>query len=189
MTWALGTSSRSNSSCFATNSVLNRAHARCVAAGPIQACDESQLDRVVNAGKDDRNGRSRRLRRYSRWRTAARDDHSHLTANQIRRQVPEPIVLAFRPAVFDRYILPLDVTGLLQSFAKSGCVLRVGVRRAAAEKANHRHRRLLRPRRHRPRRRRAAEQGDELAARIIRSPRRRGRAASEALRGRAPWRS
>ena len=40
--------------------------------------------------------------------------------------------------------------------------------------------RLLRPRRERPRRRRAAEERDELAALIIRSPRRRGRAASAA---------
>src|SRR5229473_46039 len=37
------------------------------------------------------------------------------------------------------------------------------VRRFAFEIADHRHRRLLRPRRERPRRRRAAEEGDEIA--------------------------
>ena len=40
--------------------------------------------------------------------------------------------------------------------------------------------------RERPRRRRAAEQRDELAPSIIRSPRRRAPAATAALRGRAP---
>jgi hypothetical protein len=36
--------------------------------------------------------------------------------------------------------------------------------RSGTKKSDHRHRRLLRPRRERPRRRRAAEQRDELAA-------------------------
>ena len=39
------------------------------------------------------------------------DDHGHLTANQIGRQRRQPIVLTFRPAVFDRDVLALDEAG------------------------------------------------------------------------------
>jgi hypothetical protein len=48
--------------------------------------------------------------------------------------------------------------------------------------------RLLRPCRERPRRR-PPPRSDMNSRRFIRSPRRRGRAGSAALRGRAPWRS
>ena len=61
--------------------------------------------------------------------------------------------------------------------------LRAGARRCAASA------RLLRARRERPRRRRPPSSVMNSRRRIIRSPRRRGRAASAALRGRAPWRS
>ena len=96
-------------------------------------------------------------------------------------------ILILRPAVFDRYVLALDIAGLLQALAKSAQTVRACVRRCGVKEPDHRHRRLLRPRRERPRRRRAAEQRDELAARVIRSPRRRGRAATAEFRGRALW--
>jgi hypothetical protein len=65
-------------------------------------------------------------------------------------------------AVFDRNVLPLDEACFLQALAERGCKLRRNGGRRAAQKSNHRHRRLLRPRRDRPRDRRAAEQRDEL---------------------------
>jgi len=49
------------------------------------------------------------------------------------------------------------------------------------EESDHRHRRLLRPRRERPRGSRAAEQRDELAP-LTQSPRRRGQALQAEMR-------
>ena len=71
-------------------------------------------------------------------------------------------ILTLGPAVFDRHVLALDIAGFLQALAKCAQAVRERVRRCAVEKPDHRHRRLLRARRERPRRR-AAEQRDELA--------------------------
>ena len=60
----------------------------------------------------------------------------------------------FRPSV-----QPASAESIAQPFQKG-----FGRRCPQDEDADHRHRCLLPPRRHRPRRRRAAEQGDELAA-------------------------
>src|SRR5262249_61314929 len=60
-------------------------------------------------------------------------------------------------------VLDLNKAGLLQALAQPAHALRERVRRCGVEKPDHRHRRLLRPRRERQRRR-AAEQRDELAA-------------------------
>jgi hypothetical protein len=69
--------------------------------------------------------------------------------------------LADRPAIFDRHVLALDEAAFAQAPAERGQSYGI-IGRSDAKKANHRHRRLLRPCRERPRRR-AAEQRDELA--------------------------
>ena len=74
------------------------------------------------------------------------------------RQRRQPIDLILGPAVFDRHVLALDIAGVLEALAKSAQTVRERVRRSGVEKPDHRHRRLLRARRERPRRRRAAEQ-------------------------------
>ena len=84
-------------------------------------------------------------------------------ANQIGRQCRQPIDLILRPAVYDRQVLALDIAGLLQALAKCAQTVRDRVRRCGVEEPDHRHRRLLRARRERPRSRRAAEKRDELA--------------------------
>jgi hypothetical protein len=71
--------------------------------------------------------------------------------------------LIIGPAVFDRHVLALDIAGFLQALAKSTQRLDECIMRLAVEEPDHRHRRLLRPCRERPRRR-AAEKRDELAA-------------------------
>src|SRR5262249_31716805 len=72
--------------------------------------------------------------------------------------------LILAPIVFDRDILTLDIAGVLEALTESAQTLHIPVRRRGVKKTDHRHRRLLRPRPERPRRRRAAEQRDELAA-------------------------
>ena len=94
---------------------------------------------------------------------SGRGDHGDPSANQIGRQRRQPIDLILGPAVFDRHVLALDIAGVLQALAKCAQTVRERVRRCGVEEPDHRHRRLLRARRERPRSRRAAEQRDELA--------------------------
>src|SRR5262249_22931021 len=92
-----------------------------------------------------------------------RRDHGDLSANQFGRQRRQSIDLIVSPAIFDCYVLTLDIAGILQALPKSAQTLGRPVRRCGVEEPNNRHRRLLRARRERPRRR-AAEERDELAA-------------------------
>ena len=78
-------------------------------------------------------------------------DHGDLPANQIGRQRRQPIELILGPAVFDRHVLALDIAGVFEALTKSAQTLRVAVGRYGAEESDHRHRRLLRARRERPR--------------------------------------
>jgi len=72
-------------------------------------------------------------------------------------------ISALRPAVFDRHVPALDIARFLQPLTE--CIQHgpVSVERCAVEKPDHRRRSLLRARRQRPRRSRAAKQRDELA--------------------------
>ena len=54
-------------------------HPRHVAAGPVEARDQSGLHRIDGNPEDDRNRRRRRLGSQGRGRTAGRDDHVHMT--------------------------------------------------------------------------------------------------------------
>src|SRR5262249_33840465 len=71
--------------------------------------------------------------------------------------------MTFRPAKCDHNILPLDKSNFAQFLLKGSDYASGFAGRAAANKTNHRHRRLLRPRRERPRSRTANER-DEIAA-------------------------
>jgi hypothetical protein len=96
--------------------------------------------------------------------TSGRGDHRDLSADQFGHQLRPSIRLILGPAVFDRHVLALCKTSFFQTLAKCTQPVRTAVRRCDVEEPDHRHRRLLRPRRERPRRNRAAEQRDELAA-------------------------
>jgi hypothetical protein len=84
-------------------------------------------------------------------RRAIRDDHGHLSADQIGRQCYQAIALIVGPAVFDRDGLAFDIASFLQAVTKPPQTLREPVRRLAVEKSDYRHRRLLRARDERPR--------------------------------------
>jgi len=70
--------------------------------------------------------------------------------------------MSFRPAVFDRHVFALHVTGFFEALAKCAQTLPKRIGRRGVKITNHRRRRLLRDRRQRPRGRRTAEQADEL---------------------------
>src|SRR5262249_56303899 len=88
----------------------------------------------------------------------------NLTVNQFGRKHRQSIILALGPAIFDPDVLAFDISCLFQSLAERTQADRVSgqVRRCAAEEPDHWHRGLPRARRERPRRRRAAECGQQL---------------------------
>jgi hypothetical protein len=91
-------------------------------------------------------------------------------------------MVSFRPTIFDRHILALDVARFIQALPEGDHPrFGFGFRQSGSDHADHRHRRLLRPRRERPRGRHAADERDELAP----SPVEHG--ASRALGDRKDW--
>src|SRR5262249_25362142 len=66
-------------------------------------------------------------------------------------------------ALLDDHVLTFHEPRLVEALAERRHETREWLSRCAAEKSDHRHRRLLRLRRKRQRRGRAAEQGDEVA--------------------------
>jgi len=81
--------------------------------------------------------------------------------DQVCRQFPQPIVRPIRRAIIQRYILAFPKAGFLK--ATMEICNQWGVRSKPAEKADHRHRRLLHPRRKRPRNGSTTEQRNEVA--------------------------
>jgi hypothetical protein len=129
------------------------------AAGPIEAGDEAQLDGIGAGAEDNGNCRGRRLGREYGRSASARDDHAHLPVDQIGRQCRQSVVLTFRPAVFDHDVLAFDIVRFLQTLVERRDLLAQLSGRCGIEEPDHRHRRLLRPRRQWPHRD-PAEQGD-----------------------------
>src|SRR5262249_14600302 len=125
------------------------------------ARDKTKPHWVVGDGEDggNRSGRPLGGKRRSFTDCGYHSDHP---ANQIGRQRRQPVNLIVGPAVLDRDVLALDISGVFKSLAESAQPVRKPIKRLAIEEPDHRHRRLLRPRRERPRRR-ATEQRDEIA--------------------------
>ena len=115
-----------------------------------------------------------------------RDQRRRRKPDQLGRERRQTIEASLGVSVLDRNIPADDEARLFQSLEEPGSQRRFGLRRAAAEISNHRQARLCGgPKRRK--RGRAADQREELAAfhvwmaaalqEVIRSPRRRGRAA------------
>src|SRR6516165_9322255 len=92
-----------------------------------------------------------------------RSDQRHLTAYQIGCEVRQ-LGLVLRPAILDRHVLALDVARFTKALAECGQIACTIDWRRAAKESYHRHRRLLRARRERPSRRRAAAKQDHEIA-------------------------
>src|SRR5262245_16508642 len=159
-----------------------------VAARPTETGDEPEFDRVAAGSEDDRDGCGRRLGCNCRW-GVMRSDHCYLTPDQIGCEVWQSIGLGLRPAILDRHVLALGITGFTNAlpecavtrYARSAGseTLRnpmVGSFPACCARAVSGHV--------------AAPPSSAMNSRLFtRSPRRRGRAKSTALRGRAHWQS
>ena len=173
-----GAISLSSSSHFPLITVFEQRKTGGVATGPRQALDEARADRIGDMHEHDRHGAGRLQQRPQRGAASGQDD-VRCERDQFRRVSANAISIARAPAVFDPHVAADAPAQLLQPLRERGDA--DGSFRIVGSHA-HQHAdaphplALLRPRRERPRRRRAAEQRDELAPLLIRSPRRRGRA-------------
>jgi hypothetical protein len=146
---------------LARKSFGEEGHSGNVAARPAETGDEALLHRVTTVGEDDRYGRGRSLRRSYRHESIDRNNHGHLTLNQVRDEPRYALKLTSCPPVFDRRVLALHEAGFLQALVKCSKKggRRVGI--PGMDEPDHRHRWLLCARRNRPGRCRAAAKQDE----------------------------
>ena len=82
--------------------------------------------------------------------------YGDLTAYQVGSKLRQSIELTICPAIFDRDVAALDIASFAQALAERCHDVRIAVGRRAVQKPDHRHPRLLRPRRQRPGRGRGA---------------------------------
>ena len=134
-----------------------------VAAWPIEAGNKTDFHGIGTNDEDNRDRGGRRLGRERGCSANRCNDDIHAPANQFGRQRRQALVVTVGPAILNRDIPTFDVSGFAQPLAECGDKMRKGCSRCAVEKANDRHRQLLRLRPQRPRRR-AAEERDEFAS-------------------------
>src|SRR5262245_45224753 len=161
---ALGTISRRSPNRLELVSWGEEIDASHIAARPVKAGDETQLDRVLPGRKNNRDCRGRRFGRERSGSAAGRGDDGDAAADKISHDRGYALEAAVQPMVLDRDGLTLDVAGFIEAFTKLSTNVRGAFRRTSANESNHRHRRLLRARRHRPGGRGSAEQSNELAS-------------------------
>ena len=158
---APGTSSRSSSSRFAVNSALKKLIPVRLPPGRARLATRPSL--TGSSATLKTTGIVAVAALAASREVAGRGDHGDLPTNQFGRHLRQSISLICGPAVYDRYVIALDIAGVFETLVKSTQTLRGPLRRCGVEEPDHRHRWLLPTRRDRPRRRRAAEQRDELA--------------------------
>src|SRR5262249_38210034 len=134
-----------------------------VAAWLVKTFHQAKVNRIASRDENDWNGRRCCLSRAGRRNSATGcNDHRHLAANQVPCQRWELIVVTQRPAKIDLHILSIEIAEFAQPALERDYDSHGIVWRSTAEEPDHRHCRLLRACRERPRRR-AAEQRDEFA--------------------------
>src|SRR5205809_39056 len=109
---------RNNSSRFALK-VLENSNPGCVASRVAEGVDQSEPGRIRAHGEHDGNLPRSGLRRARRGDITGRRDDCDVAAHQLRCQRRQLIVIALRPAVFDRHILAVDIARLTEAVAES----------------------------------------------------------------------
>ena len=125
---------------------VDRGDAGDVAAGPVEAGDKAEFDRIAAGGEHHRNGSGGVLGRHRGGGAAGGGDQRHLAADQLGGEVRQPLVVPVGPAIVDGDVVAVDETGLAQAFEKRIEAALVLLRRTGMQKPDHRQRRLLRPR-------------------------------------------
>src|SRR5262245_1904588 len=134
-----------------------------VATRPRQTGDEASAKRVRHRREHDWDNRGRLFRCEDRRSRC--DNNIDLETDKLGGDLGETLEASLRPTNLDHNGTALDPSEFAQPLLKSGDPLARGGTRLPAQKPDGRQlARLLRPRRERPRGRRAAEQRHELAA-------------------------
>ena len=84
-----------------------------VAARPGKASDKTKPDRVIADVEDDGDRRGCPLGRDRRTISNC-CYHGDLAANEVSRQLRQPIKMSLRPAVLDRYVLAFNIAGVFE---------------------------------------------------------------------------
>src|SRR5262249_24725504 len=141
-----------------------KGYPREVAGRSAEAGDETVPDRVAPHGEDDGNCRGRGPSRYCCGKSVGKDG-GHLIANQLGSEGGKAIILVRIPQ-FDGYIASFDIAQVVQALAERCQAIRCRWCCrwwSRVQPSDNWQRRLLRPRRERPRDRCAAEKRDERA--------------------------
>src|SRR5262249_42086696 len=133
-----------------------------VAARPVETGDKPSRHGVGTRGEDDWNGLRGGQQLSYGGRVATDQYDCDPAAYEIDRHPGHPVQLTVGPAILDGDVAAVDEAGFTQASTERDHAVRIFRSRYAVEDSDHRHRRLLRARRERPRRR-AAEERDELA--------------------------
>jgi hypothetical protein len=111
-----------------------------VAARPVEAGDETKLDRVHSNAKDDRDRRGRGLGRERRRVAAGRGNERHAAAHEVGHQLRQPIVSAAEPVILHGDILTIDIAGFPEACAERHGIGRSVLGRPAVDECDDRHR-------------------------------------------------
>ena len=90
-----------------------------VTTRPAKAGDQPERDWIAPHLENNGYSRGRRFGRECR-RSGDRDNYCHLTTNEIRCHFGQSVILALRPAVFDRHIPAFNITGFTQALTEGG---------------------------------------------------------------------
>src|SRR6516164_492052 len=85
----------------------------------IGSSNKTELYRIAAGRKHNRYGGGCRFG-SERTLRAGPSDHVHFALNKISDECGQTVVLALRPAVFDRHIVPLNVAGFTEPFDEGG---------------------------------------------------------------------
>ena len=77
-------------------------------------------------------------------------DNDHATTDEVSHDRRQAFELAAQPVVLQRHVLALVIAAFAEAFAERGDTAGARIGRAAVDKSDHGHRRLLRARGNRP---------------------------------------
>src|SRR6266487_734831 len=100
-------------------------HSGDISTRSVETGNQPALNRIIAAQKNDRYRAGCGLGRGDR--RAVRENHGHPTVDQVRRKCRQATILVFRPAIFDRYVMTLDIAGLVEALPERGRHRRVPI--------------------------------------------------------------
>ena len=130
-----------------------------IAARVSQAVDQPPRNRVDPNDEYDRDRSAGFAGRARSRNPARRENHIHFPRDEFGGQARQPVKMCFRPAIFDREVVAVDIAGFEKTLAKR-FEIEVRVSRTTTEEADHR--RLLLSRNLSRGHRCAAEKGKKL---------------------------